>query len=89
MIRHHTKWHHRGEAGRERAATELSFIVVDNLEMKDPGDLPRFLRNLQSGAPLHDWPFSLGNVGPRWTTESTRVGWVPPSCSRRAPTEPC
>ena len=85
MIRRHTKRHHRGEAGWERAATELPYVVVDNPEMKD---LPRFPRNPQSGAPLRDWPFSLENAGPRWTTESMRDGWVPPSHSRRAPTEP-
>ena len=88
MIRRHTKRHHRGEAGRERAATELPYVVVDNPEMKDPGDLPRFPRNPQSGAPLRDWPFSLQNAGPQWTTESMRGGWVPPSHSRRAPPEP-
>ena len=88
MIRRHTKRHHRGEAGRERAATELPYVVVDNPEMKDPGDLPSFPRNPQSGAPLRDWPFSVENAGPRWTTESMRDGWVPPSHSRRAPPEP-
>ena len=88
MIRRHTKRHHRGEAGWERAATELPYVVVDNPEVKDPGDLPRFPRNPQSGAPLRDWPFSVENAGPRWTTGSMRVGWVSPSRSRRAPTEP-
>ena len=38
----------------------------------------------ESGAPLRDWSFSLENSGPRWTTESRRAGWVPPSRSRRA-----
>ena len=56
--------------------------------MMDPGDLPRFPRDPQSGAPLHDWHFFLENAGPRWTTESMKVGWVPPNRSRRAPTEP-
>ena len=88
MIRRHTKRHDRGETGRERAATELPYVVVDNPEMKDPGDLPRFPRNPQSGAPLRDWPFSMENAGPRWTTKSMKDGWVPPNRSRRAPTEP-
>ena len=83
MIRRHTKRHQRGEAGREMAATELPYVVVDNPEMKDPGNLPRFPRIPQSGAPLRDWPFSLENTGPRWTTESMRDGWVPPSQEER------
>ena len=88
MIRRHTKRHHQGEVGWERAATELPYVVVDNPEMKDPGDLPRFPWNPQSGAPLRDWPFSLENAGPWWTTESMRVGWVPPSHSGRTPPGP-
>ena len=84
MVRRHTKRHHCGVGkGLERALTELPYVVVDNLEMVDPGDLPRFPRNPQSGALLRDWPFSLETAGPRWTTESV----VPPNRSRRAPTE--
>ena len=56
--------------------------------MMDPGDLPRFPKDPRSGAPLHDWPFFLENAEPRWTTESVRVGWVPPNRSRNLPTEP-
>ena len=88
MIRRHTKRHHCREAGWERASTELPYVVVDNPEIKDPGDLPRFPRDPRSGAPLRDWPFFLENAGPRWTTESVRVGWVPPNRARRAPIEP-
>ena len=87
MVRRHTKRHHRGEAGWERALTELPYVVVNTPEMMDPGDLPRFPRNPQSGALLRDWPFSLETAGPRWTTESVRAGWAPPNRSRRALTE--
>ena len=79
MIRRHTKRHHCREAGWERDATELPYVVVDNPEMIDPSDLPRFPRNPQSGASLNDWLFSLENAWPRWTTESMRARWVPPS----------
>ena len=61
----------------ERASTKLHYVVDDNPEMMDPGNLPKFPRDPRSGAPLCDWPFFLENAGPRWTTESMRVGWVP------------
>ena len=51
-------------------------VDVSNREIMDPGNLPRFQKDPQSGSRFSNWAYG-GNAGTRWT--SKYVSWVEPS----------